>query len=272
MIKNEGDKLKRVIVSSPLKEYVSFWDKEAHNITEIADLEKAKQQHGILKTILENSGCEVIDIPELHGHPNSVFVRDAALCTPQGYLKMQMGLETRRGEESWLEETLQGLGVPMVGSVEPPATAEGGDVILADHVAFVGHSGRTNEEGVHQLAAWLGLLGYKVRIAKVPDRYLHIGGAMSMVGPHRVLCCEGVFPKDFFAGYETIEVPADNFISANVICLGDGEVIADRSNRQTITLLRQAGLEVHALDLSEFVKGAGGPSCLIMPVERAEHS
>ncbi|MBK7407576.1 MAG: amidinotransferase [Saprospirales bacterium] len=268
MVKNEGDKLKRVIVSSPGKEYVSFWDKDAHHITEVADLEKAKLQHGILTTILENSGCEVVDVPELFGHPNSVFVRDAALCTPQGYLKLKMGLETRRGEEDWLEKALQAHGVPMAGILELPATAEGGDVILADHVAFVGHSHRTNEEGVHQLSAWLGYMGYKVRTVKVPDRYLHIGGAMSMIGPHRVLCCEGVFPEHFFDGYQTIVVPGDSFIHANVICIQDGEVIAERTNRETIAVLRQAGIEVHALDLSEFVKGAGGPSCLIMPVER----
>ncbi|MFZ2900116.1 MAG: arginine deiminase family protein [Saprospiraceae bacterium] len=268
MNRNEGDQLKKAILCPPGKEYVTVWDKEAHHIVEFADLKKAAEQHHILKSILQNRGCEVVELQELNGHPNSVFTRDAALCTPQGYLKMQMGLETRRGEEVWLEKALQSLGVPRAGSIELPATAEGGDVILAGHVAFVGHSSRTNAEGVEQLSSWLTFMGYKVRVAEIPDRFLHIGGAMSMLGPHRVLCCENVFPKNFFEGFETVEVPDHAFSCANVICLGEGEVVAERSNRDTIAALRHEGITVHALDLSEFVKGAGGPSCLIMPVER----
>ena len=268
MLKNEGDPLKTVIISSPGHEYGSVWNLEVHNFSQSVNLEKAKEQHHILKMILENNGCDVVDVPELFAHPNSVFTRDAALCTPRGYIKMQMGLESRRGEEAWLEKVLQGMGVPMVGSIELPATAEGGDVVLAGEVAFVGHSARTNAEGVEQLSAWLGWMGYKVRVAEVPERYLHIGGAMSMIGPKRVLCCAGVFPKGFFEGFEVLEVPGDNFISANVICIRDGEVVADRSNRTTIELLRQHHVNVHALDLSEFVKGTGGPTCLVMPVER----
>lgn len=269
MLKNEGDPLKKVILCAPGKEYVTVWNKEEHHIAEIADLKKAADQHHILRNILENSGCQVVEIPELPGHPNSVFTRDAAICTPQGYLKLHMGLESRRGEEDWMEKTLQSLGVPMAGYIDPPATAEGGDVILAGAVAFVGHSERTNTDGVAQLTAWLHWMGYKeVRVAEVPPQYLHIGGAMSMIGPHRILCCEHVFPRHFFEGFETVVVPADSFISANVICISDGEVIADRSNRETIALLRHEGIIVHALDLSEFVKGSGGPSCLIMPVER----
>jgi N-dimethylarginine dimethylaminohydrolase len=33
-------------------------------------------------------------------------------------------------------------------------------------------------------------------------------------------------------------------------------------------VLRRAGFRVHPLDLSEFVKGTGGPSCLVLPLER----
>jgi len=50
--------------------------------------------------------------------------------------------------------------------------------------------------------------------------------------------------------------------------LGNNQIIVDRSNHEVITRLETRGLLVHAVDLSEFAKGMGGPNCLIMPVER----
>ena len=91
---------------------------------------------------------------------------------------------------------------------------------------------------------------------------------MSIIGPECILCCRGIFPDDFFDGFDKVEVISNTFVSGNVICLWDNEVIADISNVQNIKELRRAGIIVHAIDLSEFVKGTGGASCLIMPVER----
>ena len=54
-----------------------------------------------------------------------------------------------------------------------------------------------------------------------------------------------------------------------MICLGPDEVIADESESgPTIAALESAGVMVHPLDLSEFRTGGGGPSCLILPLER----
>jgi dimethylargininase len=163
---------------------------------------------------------------------------------------------------------LESLGKPNAGRIELPGTVEGGDVILAGSVAFVGQSGRTNKEGVKQISNLLNAMEYEVRSTIVPAPYLHIGGAMSIIGPKLVLSCRGVFPDDFFNGFDKIEVSNNTFVSGNVIYLGDNEIIADISNIETIKELRRAKFTVHIIDLSEFVKGTGGPSCLIMPVER----
>ncbi len=268
MLRSEGDRLTRVVVCTPMREYFRVDDPGAHNIRTVASRERALEQHHALKSVLRDFGCEVIDVPELDGHPNSVFTKDTAVCTPRGYVKVRMGLETRRGEEEWMARVLDGLGEPRVGQISMPGTVEGGDVILAGDVAFVGRSTRTNEEGIQQLSGILRAMGYEVRVAHVPEPFLHIGGAMTVVGDRTVLCCRGVFPPGFFEGFETIEIPAGGFISGNVIHLGDGEVIAERSNWKAIDALKAHGYKVHELDLSEFVKGTGGPSCLIMPVER----
>ncbi len=268
MVNSEADPLKKAIVCSPNIEYSRVGDLEVHNIGEKADLETARQQHKHLVSILANYGCELVQPAELAGHPNSVFTRDTAVCTPLGYIRLRMGLPSRKGEEEWMAGILDDLGEPVVDRISAPATAEGGDIILAGKVVFIGHSSRTNQEGVRQLTAIFDEMNYEVRTALVPAPYLHIGGAMSVIGNNRVLCCKDVFPVNFFAGFETIEIPAGSFISGNVITLGNNEVIAGSSNTQAILQLEKAGITVYKLDLSEFVKGTGGPSCLVMPLER----
>lgn len=268
MLSNEGDRLTRVMVCSPDKEFYDVDNLAVHNIGEIADPEKARHQHDGLKAIMRDYGAEVIDIEELSGHPNSVFTRDAAICTPQGYIQMRMGLESRRGEDELLAQALDKRGEPRAGQIQAPGTVEGGDVILAGSVAFIGHSKRTNEEGVRQLSSLLSNMGYEVRTVPIPPPHLHIGGVMSFIGPQHILCCRDFFDEGVLDGFDRIETDYEMFVSGNVICLGYGGLIAEASNTAAIQALEEGGFRVHILDLSEFVKGQGGPTCLIMPLER----
>src|SRR5512135_1287554 len=96
-VRSEGDRLKRVIVCAPRREYFKVDNLEAHNIGAPADPETARKQHAGLRAALRESGARVINLPELAGHPNSVFVRDACLVTPGGFIRLRMGLMTRRG-------------------------------------------------------------------------------------------------------------------------------------------------------------------------------
>lgn len=269
MLKNEGDRLIRVVVCTPNREYFRVNNLQAQNINQIADRDQTIVQHDNLKSILKKFGCDVIDAPELNDHPNSVFTRDVALSTHEGFIQLRMGLEARRGEETWMAHILENLDEPCIGKIEPPGTVEGGDTVLAGEVVFAGLSGRTNDEGLTQLSKLLGKMNIKLRIVNLKRNYLHIGGAMSMIGPERLVCCEQVFPGNFFTGFDTIEVPNQNFKPSvgNVICLRENEVIANSAeNMETIIILQQNGVKVHQLDLSEFRKGAGGPTCLILPV------
>jgi len=268
MLSSEGDRLTRVVVCSPGKEYFKVDNLAAHNIDEKADPEKAKEQHDRLKAVMKDYGAGVIDIDELSGHPNSVFTRDAALCTPQGYIQLRMGLESRRREEEWLAQALEKHGEPKAGQIQAPGTVEGGDVILAGQVAFIGHSQRTNMEGIRQLSSLLINMGYEIRTASIPPPHLHLGGVMSLIGTREIFCCTGFFEENFFEGFDRLEIDYEMFVSGNVVCLGYGELIAEASNTAAVQALEEGGFRVHVLDLSEFVKGQGGPSCLIMPLER----
>lgn len=268
MLRSEGDRLTRVVVCTPEKEYFDVADVKSHNINETADRPRTIEQHGLLKRAMSDMGCEVIDAEELPGHPNSVFTRDVALVTPRGYIELRMGLDTRWGEEKWMGRILEECGEPRAGKIVAPGTVEGGDVTLAGSVAFVGRSARTNEEGVRQLRGLLESMDYEVRVAPI-EGHLHLGGALSAVAPDRVVCCRGEFSADFLKGFDVIEVEKRGPSTGNVICLGPNQVLADEAeNAEAMEVLVRNSIEVHGINLSEFRKGAGGPTCLILPVTR----
>jgi dimethylargininase len=206
MLRSEGHRLSRVVVCAPGDEYCHVRDLARHNIVERADPRQATEQHRTLKHCLADFGAEVIDVPELADHPNSVFTRDTALCTPNGYIRLRLGLETRRGEEEWMSEILSSLGEPLVGEIEAPGTVEGGDVILAGSVAFVGRSIRTNDEGVEQLGALLRAMDYEMRVIPLPDSILHLDKAMMLVGPDRAIYCRGLMPEETLRGFEAVKI------------------------------------------------------------------
>ena len=268
MAKNKGNKLIEAIVSTPIYEYFHVKNLGRHNMTLSPDKNKSIKQHNELKKTMQNFGCYIIDVKELKGHPNSVFVKDTAICTSNGYIKLRMGLTSRRGEEQWISKTLESLNIPLIASLKEPATAEGGDVVLAGNVAFIGCSSRTNKEGATEISHILSNMGYKTRITNVPLPFLHIGGAMTVLDNNCIVHCKQVFPDDFFKYFKEIEIPCNTFISGNVINLGKNEVIAEISNMLLIRALQENGFIVHSIDLSEFVKGTGGPSCLVLSVKR----
>ncbi len=254
------------ITCSPGPSYFGIANLAGHNITQLSDPVKAALQHDNLIRTIERSGKKVITLAELPNHPNSVFTKDTAICTPRGYILVRMGLPTRMGEEPWMAEALEVIGIHCIGSIEEPGTVEGGDIILTDNIAFIGHSTRTNQAGVEQISNILKDLGYETRIARVPAPFLHLGGTMTLVSPDTILHIKGLFPDAFFQGFQLIEVPNTGFISGNVIPLSNHQAIAHQTNIQAIRALKEKGFSVFSLDLSEFVKGTGGPSCLIMEV------
>jgi len=57
-------------------------------------------------------------------------------------------------------------------------------------------------------------------------------------------------------------------VTANVIYLGNNKVICRMRNYAARKILEQRGFKVYPIDLSEFTKGSGGPSCLTLPLDR----
>jgi dimethylargininase len=272
MLSSETDRLTRAVVCRPRQAYFQVEDLQAHNILEVPDRDTSLRQHRRLRQTLQAFGAEVIDAAELEGHPNAVFTRDAALCTPCGYVRLRPGIATRRAEGYWMAALLDELGEPRAGQILPPGTVDGGDVVLCGRTVFVGLTRRTNAAGLQQLAELLTPMGYEMRTVVLPADILHLDKVLMPVAPERLLVCTDIVSAKVLQGFDVIGIAWVDGATANVICLGAGEVVAAESNSKAIRRLDRAGINVHALNLSEFAKGAGGPNCLIMPVARQSDS
>ena len=73
-----------------------------------------------------------------------------------------------------------------VARIEAPATLEGGDVLRIGRTFYVGTSGRSNPQGVAQLAAALAPHGYEVRAVPMQG-CLHLKSACTFIPPARLL-------------------------------------------------------------------------------------
>src|SRR5690348_14873803 len=62
------------------------------------DLEVARTQHQKYVRALESLGCEVIELPEEPGLPDSVFVEDAAFILPEVAVITRPGADSRKPE------------------------------------------------------------------------------------------------------------------------------------------------------------------------------
>lgn len=67
-----------------------------------------------------------------------------------------------------------------------------------------------------------------------------------------------------------IEITKEEVLAyaANIQGLGDGKVISANTNTKTNQRMREFGLEVIEVDISEIVKGGGGIHCMTFPLIR----
>jgi N-dimethylarginine dimethylaminohydrolase len=159
---------------------------------------------------------------------------------------------------------------------------EGGDVAWLDNKTLaVGHTYRTNEEGIRQLTNLLSPLGVKVMSVpmphyKGPSDVFHLMSVLSPVDKNLAVVYSPLIPIVFrneliARGYELVEVPDEEFDSmgCNVLALAPRVCLMVKGNPITKSRLEKAGCEViEYLGAEISVKGCGGPTCLTRPVMR----
>jgi dimethylargininase len=229
------------------------------------DALRAESQHRAYEDCLRALGCDVRRLPAEPDLPDAVFVEDAAVVFDEVAVVARPGASSRRAEVQSVADTLGSYRTLL--AIEPPATLDGGDVLVVGPRVFVGVSTRTNEDGVAQLAAALAPYGYSVRALAVRS-CLHLKSAATRVGPGTVLLNPAWLDAGAFDGFERIEAHPDEAFGANALAVG-GSVVYPAAFPRTRERLLARGLRVSAVDLSELAKAEGGVTCCSLVLETA---
>lgn len=216
---------------------------------------RAVEQHRKYCEVLASLGLEVLSVAADPARPDCCFVEDTAVVLDELAVLTHMGSAARRPESPAIERAL----APhrRVVRMGPPATLDGGDVLLVGRRLFVGLTRRTNTEGIESLRAAVGPHGYEV-IAIDVKGCLHLKSAVTAIDDETLLAdVVSVDPKAF-PGLDVIATQEPG--AANVLRVR-GYLIAHTGFPRTIDLLARHGAAVKEVDVSEFLKAEAGVTC-----------
>lgn len=265
--------LRRVLLRTPQSDVSSWracgWQAEPDPVA-------LRREHEELCALLEEAGAEVVVAPPVEGgNLDDVYAFDPALVTDRGVFLLRPGKECRRGEPEAVAGAL--ADVPVVGQLEAPAEAEGGDLIrLDERTLLAGYTYRTNEAGVEALSGLVpDVLAFDIPHLHGRAEILHL---LSLISPlDRDLAV--VFLPLLSArlvqlleerGIRLVEVPEEEFetMGPNVLALGPRRALTLERNRETRRRMEAAGVDVVTYRGQELSKGDGGPTCLTLPLLR----
>ena len=280
--------LRRVAVKRPRDAFLSDdaigaqW-RELH-YTAPPRLAEAEREFEALLRILEDAGAEALCLPaDERTGLDSIYTHDPGIVTDAGAVIFQTGKPARRGEGPALSDALKTWGVPVLGAIEGPATAEGGDMVWLDRSTLaVGRGFRTNAAGVDALRRILGPAGVSVVDFHLPYQdgpsdVLHLQSFISLLDSDLALTYRRLLPVPLFElltdrGFAIIDVPEEEYPTqgSNVLALAPRHLILLERNPVTRRRLEEAGCKVHVIQGDEIAfKGHGGPTCLTRPILRA---
>jgi dimethylargininase len=225
----------------------------------LPNYEQAIIQHQSYIDVLTKCGLDVLVLEPCEEYPDSTFVEDVALITPNCVIITRPGAPSRRGEVHEIEFVLKQK-FNNIEAIEAPGTIEGGDIMMVGDHYYIGLSERTNIEGAKQIIQILtkyGMSGSTISLKKV----LHLKTGLSYLEENNLVVC-GEFIKDSsLEGYNRIEIPEKESYAANCIWVNES-VIIPLGYPTTKQRIKNAGYPVIETDVTEFQKLDGGLSCL----------
>jgi dimethylargininase len=228
------------------------------------DLTIARAQHCEYIKVLQELGCNVIELPAEPDLPDSVFVEDTAIILPEVAVITRPGADSRKPETESIVRALTPL-IDLV-HVHAPATVDGGDVLVLGKRIYVGLSTRSNSEAIQQLNALLGGFGYSVTGIELHN-CLHLKSAVTRVDSQTLLINQNYVDLAGFENFDFIEVDPSEPDAANCLPIS-GSIIFPIAFPKTRARLEERGHNVITVDVSELAKAEGAVTCCSLIVDQ----
>lgn len=231
------------------------------------DAERAARQHAAYERAIAAAGLEVLRLPDLPDHADSVFVEDTAVLLGEHAIITRPGAPSRRAEA---QSTAAALADQFTVHRIERGRIDGGDVLRIDRTVYVGQSRRTDCGGVVALANIAARLGFEV--VPVPiEACLHLKTAATYAGHDEagrrvvLLNREWVDPATF-ADVEIVSACPGEPFAGNALRVRD-RLIVGAGYPGTSERLRACGFELDEIDVSELEKAEAGLTCMSLIAE-----
>src|SRR5215207_9791529 len=183
-VSSECGTLRAVLLRRPGLELDCIEDFDAAQMRDDLDPGLVRAQHDALAADYEARGVAVHLVENGRmDKPNSFFIRDLMLMTPEGAIITRPASNVRAGEERFVAEALGRIGVPILMTVHGRGTFEGADLSWVDRdLCFLAEGLRTNAEGADQVERILREIGVRevVRVG-LPYGAMHLDGLINLL-------------------------------------------------------------------------------------------
>ena len=234
-----------------------------HLAREPIDVARAADQHGAYERLLVSLGAACVSVPAAPELPDAVFIEDTAIVLDEIAVITRPGAPSRRGETAAVASVLAAYR-PLC-FMSTPATLDGGDAMLLERTLYVGRSGRTNAQGLGQLAAFVAPFGYRV-VGVEFTSCLHLKSAVTALTDGVVLLNPVWVSPRAFPGFEAIAVDEREPHAANALRVGNS-IVYPAQHPRTRERLVARGFRMEATDCSELAKAEGAVTCCSLVFE-----
>ena len=221
--------------------------------------EQAIIQHQSYIDSLKKCGIDVLVLEPCEEYPDSTFLEDVALITPNCAIITRPGAHSRRGEVKEIESVLRNR-FNNIEAIVAPGAIEGGDIMMVGNHYYIGLSNRTNLEGARQIIKILNKYGMSGSTISLNEN-LHLKTGLAYLENNNLVVSGEFIHNAIFERYNSIEIPKIESYAANCIWI-NGSVIIPAGYPVTKEKIMNAGYLVIETDVSEFQKLDGGISCL----------
>ena len=271
---SECGTLRAVLVRRPGPELDAIEDFDAVQMRSDLNAELARAQHDAMVAAYESHGVAVYHVETGRmDKPNSFFLRDLMLMTPEGAIITRPASTVRAGEERFVAEALGRIGVPILMTVHGNGTFEGADVSwVNEDVCFLAEGLRTNEEGANQVERMLREIGVKdvIRVG-LPYGAMHLDGLLNF--PDRDCAVVWARRTPFKIvdtlkkrGFRILEVAdeteAQGCLPMNFVALKPGEILMPAGGEKMRSVYEAAGIICYEVEIGELIKAGGGIHCM----------
>lgn len=252
------------------------------------DKAKAELEHTEVTEAFERAGIEVVRVPSPETSQDGVYTANWALVRGSKAVLARLP-EVRKTEEAYAEKVLLGLGLEVHKVPEDWLFSGQGDALICGDLLFAGSGYRSDERAQKFVAETLGL--ELVQLHAVPEMvdgmevvnettglkdsfFYDLDLALAVVDEKTIAVCmealdEESQKKVLEAPVEKIFVSMDearNGFALNMVSTGETVVMSAHAPEFS-EKLRERGLKLELLDITELVKGGGFIRCVSLTLQ-----